>query len=141
MEKWISLAILITYFALIVNNDYLKGRNSCERISYGIKYCKEKIVNPYFSQELWRRRSQIKPKFAIFDSTGISFASIAPLKARKFIFDIYFRSRFFVIFQTDIQTSSQRFQLTASTPQDTLSPDESQDEVLSYEVKELGTHM
>ena len=43
--------------------------------------------------------------------------------------------------QTDIQTSSQRFQLTASTPKDVLSPDESQDEVLSYEVKELGTHM
>jgi len=46
-----------------------------------------------------------------------------------------------VTLKTDIQTSSQRFQLTASTPRDLLSPDESQDEVLSYEVKELGTHI
>ena len=43
--------------------------------------------------------------------------------------------------QTDIQTSSQRFQLTASQPRNTLSPDQSLDEVLNYEVKELGTHM
>ena len=51
-------------------------------------------------------------------------------------------SVFFMYYkQTDIQTSSQRFQLTSSTPREILSPDESQDEVLSYEVKELGTHM
>ena len=43
--------------------------------------------------------------------------------------------------QTDIQTSSQRFQLTASQPRNILSPDQSVDEVLNYEVKELGTHM
>ena len=47
----------------------------------------------------------------------------------------------YIFSQTDIQTSSQRFQLTSSIPIETLTPDESQDEVLSYEVKELGTHM
>lgn len=46
-----------------------------------------------------------------------------------------------VALKTDIQTSSQRFQLTASKPKDVLAPDQSQDEVLSYEVKELGTHI
>ena len=50
-------------------------------------------------------------------------------------------SKYILVSQTDIQTSSQRFQLTSSVPRETLTPDESQDEVLSYEVKELGTHM
>ena len=40
-----------------------------------------------------------------------------------------------------MQTGSQRFQLTAFKPKDSLSPDQSVDDVISYEVKELGTHM
>jgi len=46
-----------------------------------------------------------------------------------------------VAIKTDLQTTSQRFQLTASKPRPQLSPDESVDEVIDYEVKELGTHI
>ncbi|XP_002166018.3 trafficking protein particle complex subunit 13 isoform X1 [Hydra vulgaris] len=43
--------------------------------------------------------------------------------------------------KTDMQTATQRFQLTAFKPKDMLSPDQSVDDVISYEVKELGTHI
>lgn len=46
-----------------------------------------------------------------------------------------------VSLKTDIQTTSQRFQLTVNKPKDTLSPDDSLDDVLNYEVKELGAHI
>jgi len=46
-----------------------------------------------------------------------------------------------VSLKTDIQTTSQRLQLTSCKPKDVLGPDESVDEVLNYEVKELGTHI
>lgn len=46
-----------------------------------------------------------------------------------------------VSLKTDIQTTSQRIQLTSCKPKDVLGPDESVDEVLNYEVKELGTHI
>jgi len=43
--------------------------------------------------------------------------------------------------KVDLQTSSQRFQLLASPICPMLGPDESIDEIISYEVKELGTHI
>ncbi|XP_065069428.1 trafficking protein particle complex subunit 13-like [Rhopilema esculentum] len=46
-----------------------------------------------------------------------------------------------VVAKVDLQTSSQRFQLSASSPYPKLGPDESIDEVIGYEVKELGTHI
>ena len=49
----------------------------------------------------------------------------------------------FQIFQTDLQTSSQRLTLsgTANMPVAKLDPEESFDQVIQHEVKELGTHM
>lgn len=46
-------------------------------------------------------------------------------------------------FQTDLQTSSQRLTLsgTANMPVAKLDPEESFDQVIQHEVKELGTHM
>lgn len=46
-------------------------------------------------------------------------------------------------FQTDLQTSSQRLNLsgTANMPVSKLDPEESFDQVIQHEVKELGTHM
>eukprot|EP00794_Sanderia_malayensis_P007981 gene7981-8838_t len=46
-----------------------------------------------------------------------------------------------IVAQVDLQTSSQRFRLSSKGPQTRLLPDESIDEVISYEVKELGTHI
>jgi len=46
-----------------------------------------------------------------------------------------------VFLKTDIQTATQRFQLTINKPKDVLTPDDSIDEVLNYEVKELGAHI
>eukprot|EP00112_Aurelia_sp_Birch-Aquarium-sp1_P016607 Seg378.24 transcript_id=Seg378.24/GoldUCD/mRNA.D3Y31 product="Trafficking protein particle complex subunit 13" protein_id=Seg378.24/GoldUCD/D3Y31 len=46
-----------------------------------------------------------------------------------------------ILAKVDLQTSSQRFQLSCSSPYPKLGPDESIDEVISYEVKELGTHI
>lgn len=45
--------------------------------------------------------------------------------------------------KTDLQTSSQRLNLsgTANMPVAKLDPDESFDQVIQHEVKELGTHM
>ena len=49
----------------------------------------------------------------------------------------------FQTFQTDLQTSSQRLTLsgTANMPVAKLDPEESFDQVIHHEVKELGTHM
>jgi len=49
----------------------------------------------------------------------------------------------FQTFQTDLQTSSQRLTLsgTANMPVVKLDPEESFDQVIHHEVKELGTHM
>lgn len=48
-----------------------------------------------------------------------------------------------IAFQTDLQTSSQRLTLsgTANMPVAKLDPEESFDQVIQHEVKELGTHM
>jgi len=49
-----------------------------------------------------------------------------------------------VCVQADLQTSSQRLNLSGGSGQPTaaeLAPDESIDDVIHHEVKELGTHM
>jgi trafficking protein particle complex subunit 13 len=45
--------------------------------------------------------------------------------------------------KADLQTSSQRLTLSGSNPQTSneLAPDDSIDDVIHHEVKELGTHM
>jgi hypothetical protein len=46
-----------------------------------------------------------------------------------------------IILQADLQTSAQRLPLGGSTVVNKLEPNESVDQVLHHEVKELGTHM
>lgn len=43
--------------------------------------------------------------------------------------------------KVDLQTSSQRIPLSMNPPTPTLSPDETVNVVIHYEVKEVGTHM
>ena len=68
------------------------------------------------------------------------FNNIIP-SSRRLIKSLHYH--FLSKFQTDLQTSSQRLTLsgTSNMPVPKLDPEESFDQVIHHEVKELGTHM